>query len=331
MNKATYNIQILQTSNANNFALDVLEGLTSNPKTLPSKYLYDEKGSRLFEEIMALKEYYPTNCEQEIFEKCKEGMAKLALGTPFRLIELGAGDAKKTKVLISHFLEKGMEFEYVPIDICKEIVEATVEDLERSFQDKPLRVQGIVADYFSALEWLKQESPLLNMVLFLGSNIGNFDNAETHRFLNYLWNSLNHGDCVFIGFDLKKNIPTLEKAYNDSSGVTKEFNLNLLDRINRELGGNFDRSSFFHHSFYNPAFSRMESWLLSAKAQKITLKNLSKEISFQPWEGIHIENSYKYTLKDIESLAPLMGFTPDREFIDSKGYFAEAIWKVIKP
>lgn len=312
------------------FALDVLNGLSGKPKTIPSKYLYDEIGSKLFEEITKLKEYYPTQCETEILQKRKKDIFQFTSEEPFRLVELGSGDAHKTKVLLKYFLEKGLTFEYVLVDCCKEMVQQTIKDLKKEFKDFPLNVIGLPVDYSSALAWLKGQNNLRTMTLFLGSSIGNFELQQTEKFLNEMWDALNDGDCVFIGFDLKKNIETLNSAYNDKTGVTREFNLNLLDRMNRELEANFDRKAFIHHSFYNPAQGRMESWIVSSTFQTVTIGKLQKSFDFEPWEGIHVENSYKFSLKEIEHLAEKTGFVIDKELLDSKGYFTDAILQVKK-
>jgi len=312
------------------FALDVLDGLSAHTKSIPSKYLYDEKGSKLFELIMEQPEYYPTKCELEILQKRKHDIKDLALDTPFRLVELGVGDARKTKVLLQHFLDNGLKFEYVLVDLCEEMIRQVADSLAKEYKDFPLSILGIVADYYAALSWLRGRNSIRNIVLFLGSSIGNFDLQQTQHFLNAMWNALNDSDCVFIGFDLKKDIGILQKAYNDSAGVTKEFNLNLLDRMNKELGADFDRRHFVHHSFYNPREGRMESWIVSTRAQHVAINKLEKIFEFEAWEGIHMENSYKYSLNHIEKLANTLGFALDHTLIDSKGYFVDAIWQVKK-
>lgn len=312
------------------FALDVLEGLSKSPKTIPSKYLYDEKGSWLFSQITEQQEYYPTNCELEILNKRKHDICKMAMNAPFRLVELGVGDARKTKVLLQHFLDEGLQFEYVLVDVCQEMIQQVVESLKAEYKNHPLHIVGLVADYSTALSWIKRENTLKNIILFLGSSIGNFDHEQTHEFLLEMWNALSDQDVVFIGFDLKKNISVLQHAYNDEKGVTREFNLNLLDRINRELDANFERHKFIHHGFYNPSEGRMESWIISTKPQHVTIGKLQKAFEFEAWEGIHVENSYKYSIKDIRKLAEAIGFAIDKDLIDTKGYFADAIWQVKK-
>ncbi len=324
------NLETFGVSARSSFATDVLEGLSASEKSLPTHYLYDERGSHLFEKISTLPEYYPTACEMEILRRRKEDISRIASHSPFRLVELGVGDAKKTKVLLQEFIQHGLHFTYIPVDICQEMVEQLVMSLKQEYGGSPMDVLGLVADYSAALEWLGQENSIPTIVLFLGSSIGNFTPDQTKRFLLQMWNGLCDRDCVFIGFDLKKDIHILEKAYRDSSGVTREFNLNLLDRINRELEGDFNRDSFMHHSFYNPAHSRMESWLVSTKAQTVIIGKLQRSFQFRAWEGIHIENSYKYDFHDIQQIGQEVGFDLDEALIDSKGYFAEVIWQVKK-
>lgn len=279
------------------FALDILNGLSDTPKTISSQYLYDAKGSWLYKEITDLEEYYPTGCEFDILNRHKENIWQMTQNKPFRLLELGVGDARKTKVLLDYFVKKGVEFEYVLIDCCQEIVEYAVSSLKKLFQNTSLRIIGVVAEHSAALVWASQNNSLRNIVLFLGSSIGNFDHKQTEHFLHEVWNALNDGDCVYMGFDLKKDIHILQKAYDDTAGVTREFNLNLLERINRELEADFDRDQFMHHCFYNPHYGRMESWILSKIAQSVTIGKLQKSFDFEAWEGIHVENSYKYVLQ----------------------------------
>lgn len=286
---------------------------------------------------MDLKEYYPTRCELEILKNSAQEVVSPFIESPFRLLELGAGDGRKTARLLKYFLEWGLEFIYVPIDICEEAVAGLVEFLKRSFTDSALRVRGVVAEYFDALAWLSTEegmrhagNGMKNLVLFLGSNIGNFDDVGARRFLRHLWYYLNHNDYALIGFDLKKDISILEPAYNDARGVTREFNLNLLERINRELGADFDRTKFVHYSRYNVARGRMESWLVSMEAQTVSIPALEKTFQFGVGEGIHVENSYKYSTGEIEQLAAATGFVAENSFFDSRRYFTDSLWRVKK-
>jgi L-histidine N-alpha-methyltransferase len=248
------------------FALDVLLGLSQDPKSLPSKYFYDEQGSKLFQQITELPEYYLTRCESEILHGKKKEIAQLIDNNQFNLVELGAGDGRKTKILLQHFLAAGLDFRYVPIDICEAAVKGLIGGLDRHLPE--LSIEGLVADYCDGLEWLSTMNGDRNVVLFLGSSIGNFSHDEAREFLHSLWNALEDGDYLLIGFDLKKDIQLLERAYNDSRDVTAQFNLNLLRRINRELGGDFNADQFQYHSFYNTLSGAIESYLISRRGSR---------------------------------------------------------------
>jgi L-histidine N-alpha-methyltransferase len=310
------------------FALDVLIGLSQTPKSLPSKYFYDAKGSKLFQQITALPEYYLTQCESEIFQDKKGEIAGLIGGNQFNLVELGAGDGRKTKILLEHFLETRLDFRYVPIDICEAAVEGLIAGLDKHSSRLP--IEGLVADYCDGLKWLSKMNGHRNVVLFLGSTIGNFSHDEAREFLYGLWNALEDGDYLLIGFDLKKDIQLLERAYNDSQAVTAQFNLNLLHRINRELGGNFDADQFQYHSTYNALSGAMESYLISRQEQVVDIETLNQSFAFAAWEPVHTEYSYKYLESDIASLAEETGFTIVAQLMDSKGYFVDSVWQVSK-
>jgi dimethylhistidine N-methyltransferase len=310
------------------FIRDVLIGLSSTPKNLSSKYFYDAEGSRLFQKITELPEYYLTRCEFEIFENHKDAIADFLQNEPYNLVELGPGDARKTRVLIEHLLERKIDFRYVPIDISSAALEGLVESMQSDFPD--LEMHGLVSDYFNALNWLKTLNHRKNFVLFLGSNIGNFNRESSRIFLHSLWNSLNAGDLVLIGFDLKKDIELLLKAYNDSKGVTRQFNLNLLRRINRELGGDFDVSKFRHYANYNVFSGAMESYLVSKESQTVRIQEIGQSFSFEAWEPIHTEYSYKYLESDIVKLAEDTGFTLVQQLYDPQKFFTDVIWRVNK-
>lgn len=306
------------------FAQDVLDGLNSIPKTLPSKYFYDKKGDELFQQIMALDEYYLTRAEYEVFDKNKEALKETFLDgvDKFNLIEFGAGDGYKTKVLLRHFLEAAVDFQYMPIDISGNVLNQLETDLRSEFED--LQVRTIQNDYFKALDRIGQ-SPNRSVVLFLGSNIGNFSGEEAISFLKELYGRLKKNDLLLIGFDLKKDPKVILDAYNDNQGVTKAFNMNLLDRINKELDANFDLSGFIHYPVYNPLTGTTKSFLVSTASQ--TVEILDAAIHFDAWEAIHTEVSQKFSISDIKSLAEASGFTVVHDFFDSKNYFANSVWK----
>ncbi|MGD9347011.1 MAG: L-histidine N(alpha)-methyltransferase [Candidatus Aminicenantes bacterium] len=310
------------------FASDVLVGLSQTPKKLASRYFYDEKGSRLFQKIMDLPEYYLTACELDILNSHTDEFSSLMEGESFNLVELGAGDGRKTSILLEHFLKKKFNFQYIPIDISEASMQALARLLNAKFPE--LSANGIVAEYFDGLKWLNYMNSRRNMVLFLGSNLGNFDKAHARAFLHNLWNALNDGDFAVIGFDLKKDIDLMLKAYSDVEGITAEFNLNLLRRINRELGGDFDLTKFQFHSSYDVFTGAMESYLVSKEKQTVFIKELSQTFSFDAWEPIHTEYSYKYLESDITDLADETGFVIEKQLYDSKKYFVDSIWRVQK-
>lgn len=305
------------------FASDVLAGLRAEPKWLPSKYFYDPTGDRLFQQIMELDEYYLTRTEYAILDTYKQEMLELFGndGTPFNLIEFGAGDGYKTKILLNHFLKEKADFTYMPIDISGHALDELTRNLNEELPS--LEVKGIENDYFKALDELRYEGRR-NVVLFLGSNIGNFTGEQAHLFLEQLYASLRTGDMVMIGFDLKKNPDLILAAYDDSQGVTRDFNLNLLKRINESLDGNFDLSAFKHHATYNPLTGTTSSYLVSTREQIVEIMDAA--IHFRPWEAIHMEISQKYDERMIEDLAMTSGFAIVKHFSDVNSYYFDSVW-----
>ncbi|MDH3252586.1 MAG: L-histidine N(alpha)-methyltransferase, partial [Ignavibacteria bacterium] len=194
-----------------------------------------------------------------------------------------------------------------------------------------LEVTGLVTDYFNGLKWLNNRHPRRNLVMFLGSSIGNFTHSEACVFMRNVWNCLNHDDVVLIGFDLKKDIELLLRAYNDSQGVTREFNLNVLHRINSELGGNFDVTKFRHFGTYDVFSGGMESYLVSLEHQSVFIEKIGRAFSFEAWEPIHTEYSYKYLVSDIEQLAGETGFEIHENLFDERRFFTDSVWRVHKP
>lgn len=312
----------------NQFAEDVLRGLSRKPKALSSKYFYDARGSRLFQQITRQPEYYLTRCELEVLNRHRGQLAELLEGESFRLVELGVGDGHKTEVLLGELLDRALEFEFVPVDICRESLMQLTARLEQQLAGLPLSIRALRAEYWDALEELNGETQSRNVVMFLGSNIGNFTPVEAEDFLCQLHKSLRPGDLALIGFDLKKDLHSMIRAYNDAAGVTRQFNLNLLSRINRELDADFLPGRFAHHGFYNPAAGRMESWLLATEAHAVKIGKLDRVFQFDAWEGIHVENSQKFTLGEIDYLAKTCGFVVERHFLDSRRWFADSLWRV---
>ncbi len=311
------------------FALDVLMGLSTTRRSLPSKYFYDAEGSRLFQKITSLDEYYPTRCEVEILRQHREEMVDLLAGRPTTIVELGAGDGTKTRILLEAFAGRSLDVEYVPVDISRDALEWLVEALGEELPDVPTR--GLVSEYFDALRWLNlEDSGRRKLVLMLGSNIGNFNPAQTRVFMRTLWNACNPGDLVLTGFDLKKDIDVMLAAYNDHEGVTREFNLNLLRRINRELDGDFNPAGFQHYGTYNVFSGAMESYLVSLRRQEVSIGALNKSFTFDPWEPILVEYSFKFLASDIDDLARETGFRPVGAWQDERGWFTDALWRVHK-
>lgn len=310
------------------FAEDVRKGLSADPKHLPSKYFYDEQGSKLFQEIMQLNEYYLTNCEFEVLTKDKNSFFSLFSQSVdcFEMVEFGAGDGLKTKVLLEHFLQQEIDFRYLPVDISRDALEGLVQDLGNAFPD--LQVEGVCDDYFNALEKLKLDSNTRKIVLFLGSNLGNFSPMEADKFLKTIADNLNSGDMLLIGLDLKKNPLTVLKAYNDTQGVTRAFNFNLLQRMNKELGANFDIDSFCHFPVYDPASGGAKSYIMSTQKQEVYIKKLDQAFEFEAWEAIHTETSHKYTPYMINRMAEKAGFEVVQNFYDHRDYFTNSVWRV---
>lgn len=315
---------------ADEMALVVLEGLSKKPKGLPSRYFYDDRGSDLFRQIMALPEYYPTDCEREILTKHSADMVSRIKGESLNLVELGCGDGAKTVLFLRELIEQKQDFKFFPLDISDAAIDTMMANLEKQLPATDFETKGLVAEYFQGLNWLTENTGQRNLVLFLGSNIGNFDHSSSLRFLRQLWFALNPGDFVMIGFDLKKSPNILHAAYNDSKGVTAEFNLNLLDRLNEELGADFVRDQFAHQGLYNVQSGAMESYLISLVAQDVYVKALNKSFSFRPWEAIHMEYSYKFLMSNIEDLAKTCGYEIVQNYHDSKGYFVDSLWQVSK-
>jgi dimethylhistidine N-methyltransferase len=311
------------------FSKDILRGLSLPVKALPCKYIYDENGSQLFCRIMELPEYYLTRCETELLEMHKGSIGSLIVGERCNLVELGAGDGKKTKILLEQFLTMSIDFQYCPVDISESAVKQLASDLNERFP--VLEMNGLVSDYFDGLRWLSEQNHSRNVVLFLGSSIGNFSSKEAETFLMRLHDSLNNGDLVLIGFDLKKaDIGLILRAYNDASGVTEQFNLNILRRINGELGGNFDTGKFRYLSTWDTESNAVKSFLVSTCDQIVYIEGLDRSFRFKPGERIHTESSHKFSEHELSRMAEETGFDVIRNFHDSRKYFANTLWKVRK-
>lgn len=311
------------------FAQDVLLGLSEKPRRLSSRYFYDDVGSRLFQRITDSKDYYPTRVEAEILEARKDAIIEAVGDTKFKLVDLGVGDGRKTDILLSQAVARQRDVTFVPIDISEAAMQGLVTKMNSKFPS--MKVSGVVAEYFDGLHSLREAHSERTVVLFLGSNIGNFRTDRARMFLRQMWDALSDGDLVLIGFDLKKDIEVLLRAYNDDQGITRDFNLNLLTRLNRELGADFDLKHWQHFGTYNVFTGAMESYLVSQRRQTVTVRDLRHSFDFDPFEPIHTEYSYKYLDSDIEGLASATGFQVVARWYDSKRWFADMLWRVDKP
>lgn len=310
------------------FYQDVLKGLKAKEKFLFSKYFYDQKGDQLFQEIMNCPEYYPFQCELEIYRQKAVEISKLVMGdsSPFELIELGAGDCTKSIHLLRALVAANANFTYRPIDISNYII--TYLERELIARLPHMKVEGLTGEYFPMLKQASQLSQNRKAILFLGSNIGNMSIDDARQFCKNLRQLLNPGDMVIIGVDLKKSPSVILAAYNDPAGITKRFNLNLLERINAELDGDFNTDQFEHFPVYDPASGACKSYLISKADQSVKIRYAGKEevIELRKDEEIFTEISQKYTAVQVEELASSASFRTIQNFYDDKRWFMDAIW-----
>jgi L-histidine N-alpha-methyltransferase len=301
------------------FSRDVRVGLTGSPKSLSCRYLYDAEGSRLFDAICELPEYYVTRAEREILQSCAaEVVSRLPLN--LCLAELGSGSADKTRLLIEALLARQAALRYVPLDISRSALE---ESSRRLLLDYPaLEIVAIAAEYNDGLGRLFTAARPVKLILWLGSNVGNYPRKEAASLLRCLQEAMSADDRLLVGIDLRKDPEVLERAYDDSKGVTARFNLNLLARINRELGGRFDLETFRHQAVYEAEAGRVRMYLVSRRAQRVQIDGLGLEVEFQAGEGIHTEDSVKYSLAEIEALAGAAGLRLKGQWLDRQGRFA---------
>ena len=305
-------------------AEEVLEGLSATPRKLPPKLFYDAQGSHLFEHITELPEYYLTRTERAIFEAHAVEIIGQA-GSNLTLVELGAGSASKTRILIEAAAGRQLRLRFYPVDVSAAALKEAMAGLNGHISN--LHVQPIVADYLHHLPPLA-ELPGTKLVLFIGSTIGNFEPREAVQFLARVRKALQPGDALLVGFDMAKSCELLHPAYNDSQGVTAQFNKNVLARINRELGGDFDLDSFQHLACWNPAKSRIEMYLESRVKQSIWIRDLGMSFDFRAGERIHTENSYKFTPLSIAWLLRQSGLRLEKTWMDKKKWFSTVLTRV---
>lgn len=306
------------------FAADVRKGLTASPKWLPPRWFYDEVGSALFDAITFLPEYYVTRAETEVLTSFRNEIVA-SFGPHVRLVELGSGMARKTRILLDALTAQQSAVEYVPVDVDAAVIERSGRDLLSEYPQ--LRVTGLVSDFsrpsvpLAALPRHRART----VVLFLGSTIGNLDPGASVSMLRDLRSALAAGDALLLGADLRKDRAILEPAYDDALGVTASFNLNLLLRMNRELGAHFDLAAFGHRAFYDETAGRIEMHLDSRRAQTVRIDALELDVAFAEGESIHTENSYKYDDATLQSLARESGFTIEQTWTDPGRRFADVL------
>jgi L-histidine N-alpha-methyltransferase len=300
-------------------AKDVLRGLSAPEKYLPSKYLYDDRGSRLFARICDLPEYYPTRTEDRLLRNVAKQV--IALTRPSDLVELGSGDARKTRVLLDAMAASGTRATYVPLDVSESMLRRTALAL---LEEYPwLRVHGIVGDYDHHLERIP--AGRRRLVLFLGSTVGNLNQRATGIFLRRMAAQLRRGDHFLLGTDLVKPIPVLEAAYNDAEGVTAAFNRNMLAVVNRELDADFELDAFEHVALWNERASRIEMHLRAERSLAVRVKALARTFRFRKGETLQTEISRKYTRDSVADALSAAGLRLQRWLPSEDGYFALSI------
>lgn len=303
----------------------VRAGFDKRPKRLPSWMFYDETGDKIFQTIMRMPEYYLTACEYEILQTHKATLSTYARadGTPFSLVELGAGDGFKTELLLKHFTDQRLPFTFSPVDVSVSVLMQLEERLRSSVPG--LFVHSINKRYQDALNFLSEDE-VRKMYLFLGANIGNFIPEDAISFVRLISSSMQEDDQLLMGFDLKKDPRLIQAAYDDPHGITRDFNLNLLVRLNRELGARFQLDEFRHYACYEPATGMTKSYLVSLKDQDIFFEAFETAVHFDRWEIIHTEVSQKYDLTMIRHLAQSSRLAIREVFYDCKHYFCDVLF-----
>ena len=321
---ARFSIHHSLQASTDQFADDTRRGLTATPKSLLPHYFYDDLGSILFAAICELPEYYLTRAETEILQTHGAEIAD-RMGSPARLIELGSGGARKTRILIRALMDRTDRLEFVPVDVDAGVLTASSGELLSEFP--ALTIRAICGDFREPEVTLSHLDPIdgPTAVLFLGSSIGNLDLQGAESMLLSLRAALRPGDSLFLGADRRKSAAILEPAYDDALGVTAAFNRNLLVRMNRELGANFDLHAYTHRAFFNSEKSRVEMHLVSTERQRVRLDALDLEIDFREGETIHTENSYKYDDDTLAMLAARSGFTLEARWLDSNAWFTDIL------
>ena len=300
------------------FAEEISSSLNGDSKFITPKFFYDKNGSDLFEKICTLPEYYPTRTEIGILKRLHNELSSYLDGS-FRLVELGSGASVKTRLILDIFTTLQDTTEYFPIDISEILTESS-EQLLKDYND--LHITGIIDTYEGGLEFLKNYDDKKNLIIFLGSSFGNFSPTTGKTFLQKINSTMKSGDLFLIGLDLVKDAAILESAYNDSQGVTAQFNLNVLSRINDELDADFNLNNFSHYSIYNKKDQRIEMYLKSLVNQSVIISKSNLTLNLEKNELIHTEHSHKYSLEQIRTLLESTGFKINHIWLDDDKYFS---------
>jgi len=311
--------------NMNTFKQEVLEGLQQKPKKLSSKYFYDAKGDKLFQQIMQLDEYYLPKSELAIIKKHKNTIAQRLKkhGKSIEILELGAGDGSKTVQLLEGFVNQKIHLKYLPFDISSNVLKINKQAVLKKYPE--INITPIPGNYFKTYQNSAKEYQQ-RLVLFLGSNLGNYTLDESANFIHFLKQGMDKNDHLIIAFDLVKHPRKIIKAYDDSKGVTKQFNLNILERINNELGADFELSNFDHYPYYNPVTGVTYSYIISLEAQTVTFKT-GEKFRFEKFEPIHTEISKKFFKQEILNLAHKSELTIENWFYDDEETYCFVLFK----
>ena len=305
-----------------NIQKEIIDGLNSEYKHISSKYFYDEKGSKLFEDITRLPEYYPTRTEKKILEEIAPELMHNIQNID--LVELGSGDSSKINILLNSVPQENIEtITYTPVDVSHSAIQGSAEKLINSFPG--ITINGLVADFINQLDLIPSERQ--RMFFFLGSTIGNFNEETTHKFLKDLSSSMNIGDTFLLGLDLVKPIKVLHDAYNDSQNVTAEFNKNILNVINDIINTDFDPNDFKHKAFFNQEKSRIEMHLVANNNVEVNTPYSSSSFKFKKGESIHTENSYKFSFEQIKNFEKITGLTIKETYTDINKWFALVLFE----
>jgi dimethylhistidine N-methyltransferase len=301
------------------FAEAVAAGLAQRPRRIPCRFLYDERGSKLFEEICTLPEYYLTRAEREILVARADRIAAL-FDRPIVLAELGSGSSAKTRLVIDACLARHGRLRYLPVDISRSMLESSSLELLERYES--LEIRAIASELRTGLHHLGRETSRPKLILWLGSSVGNLARDEASAFLARVRCAMTPQDALLIGIDLRKSRSVLERAYDDAAGVTARFTLNLLERMNRELGAHFDLSAFRHQAVYHEDEGRVAIEIVSLRRQRVAIEALGCEIELEHGEGIHTENSFKYSLAEIDALASAADMRVRERWQDHGGRFS---------